>query len=64
MTVCNECHYPHEGERCPNPACPAGKSESHRAHIAKVRAERERQRQADEAWTANFRRFYHRSSAA
>jgi hypothetical protein len=36
VSTCDTCHYPYEGEGCPNPACPANPSltDEHREAIA------------------------------
>ena len=49
---CSECHYPYQGERCPNPGCTINLSPEAKAAL-------DEKRQRDEEWTANFRRFYH-----
>ena len=48
---CPHCHYPYQGERCPNPGCEVNLSPAQKA----ANAERKR---IDDEWTANFRRFY------
>jgi hypothetical protein len=50
---CPHCHYPFQGDRCPNPGCDLNLSAETKAMYA------DRKRQDDE-WLANFRRFYHR----
>lgn len=51
---CPACGYPHQGERCPNPGCDLNLSDA-------VKAERAERKRVDDEWTADFRRFYHRS---
>lgn len=53
---CDACHYPYQGDRCPNPGCDLNLS-------VKVKAERAERKRLDDEWTANFRRFYHRRAA-
>lgn len=59
---CSTCHYPHPGDDCANPACPANPSLSDAAR--QLIAERSAQHAADEAERSERMRLYRSSFGA
>jgi hypothetical protein len=61
LRTCPSCHYAHEGEHCPNPACFANPSVSE-TQKARWTAEREK-REAEEAERQRIRDIRRRMAA-